>query len=111
MFGENSLEPEESQKVSLIDYNAMKRGGAFLIDEEEELKKREQEEQDKLEKKRMLMEKNSKFRVENLPNKTDLMLDTLKDIDYEEQPLETLIALAEKLKKKRLEMFPDANSI
>lgn len=55
----------------------------------------------------MMIEKNSQFRVEGLPEKTELMLETLKDIDYDEQPLEKLIALAEKLKQKRLAMFPD----
>ena len=111
MFGEDSLVPEEGQKVSLVDYNAFKRGTSFLIDEEEEMRKREKEEQEKEDKKKMLMEKNSKFKVDNLPNKTEHMLETLKDIDYEEQPLETLIALAEKLKQKRMEMFPDTQSI
>lgn len=58
----------------------------------------------------MVLEKNTQFKVENLPNKTELLLETLKDIDYDEQPLETLIALAERLKQKRLAMFPDSNS-
>ncbi|CAI2362905.1 unnamed protein product [Moneuplotes crassus] len=107
MFGDDSLIPEEGKKSSLIDYNALKRGANFLIDEEEELRKREQLEQEQADR-RMIMEKNSKFKVENLPNKTELMLETLKDIDYEEQPLEVLIALAERLKKKRMDMFPDA---
>jgi hypothetical protein len=111
MFGEDSLVPQEGAKTSLIDYNAYKRGGNFLIDEEEELRKREQEEQENLDRQKMVLEKNRKFRVDNLPINTEMMLETLKDIDYQEQPLETLIALAEKLKQKRLEMFPDTKAI
>lgn len=107
MFGEDALLPQEGGKASLIDYNAFKRGGNFLIDEEAELRKREQEEQERLDRQKMVREKNSQFRVDNLPEKTELMLESLRDIDYEEQPLETLIALAEKLKQKRLQMFPD----
>jgi len=109
MFGDNSLVPQKGAKSSLIDYNAYKRGGSYLIDEEEEIKRKEQEEQDREERKKMVVEKNKKFRVDSLPNKTENMLEILKDIDYEEQPLETLISLAEKLKQKRLEMFPESN--
>ena len=58
----------------------------------------------------MMLEKNNQFRVDSLPEKTDLMLEALRDIDYDEQPLEKLIALAEKLKQKRLAMFPDEKS-
>lgn len=38
-FGDEALVPEEGSKPLLVDYNAFKRGGNFLVDEEEELKK------------------------------------------------------------------------
>ena len=50
-FGDDSLFPEDGGKPTLIDYNAFKRGGNFMIDEEEELRKRELEEQEKQDRK------------------------------------------------------------
>ena len=50
-FGDDSLFPENGGKPTLIDYNAFKRGGNFMIDEEEELRKRELEEQEKQDRK------------------------------------------------------------
>ena len=49
MFGEDSLIPQEGDKPNLIDYNALKRGGNYVIDEDEEVRKREEEEQEKQE--------------------------------------------------------------
>ena len=50
-FGDDALVPEDGGKPTLIDYNAFKRGGNFMIDEEEELRKRELEEQEKQDRK------------------------------------------------------------
>jgi hypothetical protein len=61
-------------------------------------------------------EANEKFNIRELPKDTKELLGLLKDIDYnvstkflnpiQDQPLETLIELAAKLKTRRIEMFP-----